>query len=236
MYTKVAGTWKNVSGIWVKVSGTWKKVLPQAANFSNTATGSGAGYKYVTFNSSGTLTVTQAGFADILVVGGGGGSAYDDGRIGGGGAGQVLSFAVELSATTYTITVGAGGSSAQIFGSVGSSSSIGTSYVAGGGGGGVARNTNDPATDNINFRSAYTSGGGNAGGVELTRYVSETRPGMGSLAGGTNAYDGVTSDITGTSVEYGIGGNSGTPSAKGSGGWSTSTNGVSGVVIVRVAT
>ena len=32
-----------------------------SGDFSNTATGSGTGYKYVTFNSSGSLTVTVAG-------------------------------------------------------------------------------------------------------------------------------------------------------------------------------
>ena len=84
---------------------TWDMVKP--ADFSDTATGSYTGYKYITFTSSGTLTVTTPGFADIVVVGGGGGSGF----IGsGGGAGGVLQITnAYLPVGTLTVTVGAGG-------------------------------------------------------------------------------------------------------------------------------
>jgi hypothetical protein len=71
---------------------------------------SGVNYEYLTFNSTGTLTVTKAGFFDYLAIGGGQGSA----RIvageagGGGGAGQVVIGSIYLD-TNQTITIGAGG-------------------------------------------------------------------------------------------------------------------------------
>lgn len=66
-------------------------------------------YEYLTFNSTGTLTVTTAGFFDYCAIGGGGGAmkvlaAYGGG---GGGAGQVVIGSVYLSAN-QTVTIGAG--------------------------------------------------------------------------------------------------------------------------------
>ncbi len=68
-------------------------------------------YEYLTFNSTGTLTVTKAGFFDYCAIGGGGGAM----RIltsyagGGGGGGQVRIGQVYLDAN-QTITIGAGSS------------------------------------------------------------------------------------------------------------------------------
>ena len=64
------------------------------ADFSNAATGTyssgGVNYKYLTYTASGTLTVTKAGFADVLVVGGGGGGGKYGGGGGAGGSGIVI--------------------------------------------------------------------------------------------------------------------------------------------------
>ena len=70
----------------------------------------GFSYSYLTFNSTGTLTVTTAGWFDYLAIGGGGGSIYISATYsnGGGGAGQVVSGSIYLSAN-QTITIGAGG-------------------------------------------------------------------------------------------------------------------------------
>jgi hypothetical protein len=72
---------------------------------------SGVNYEYLTFNSTGTLTVTTAGWFDYLAIGGGGGSIYISSIYanGGGGAGQVVVGSIYLSAN-QTITIGAGGS------------------------------------------------------------------------------------------------------------------------------
>ncbi len=70
----------------------------------------GFSYSLLTFNSTGTLTVTTAGWFDYLAIGGGGGAQRLGGTSGGGGgAGQLVCGSVYLSAN-QTITIGAGSS------------------------------------------------------------------------------------------------------------------------------
>lgn len=82
-----------------------------AAVYSDASTGTYTGYAYKTFTASGTLTVTTAGFADIVVVAGGaGGGGTSANQGGGGGAGGVLQVTnAYLPVGTLTVTVGAGG-------------------------------------------------------------------------------------------------------------------------------
>ena len=72
---------------------------------------SSVNYEYLTFTSSGTLTITKSGFFDYCTIGGGGGSInlgpYGAYSGGGGGAGQVLIGSIYLD-TNQTITIGAG--------------------------------------------------------------------------------------------------------------------------------
>ena len=63
-------------------------------------------YRQHIFTSNGTLNVTASGGAEILVVGGGGGGGMLGG--GGGGGGVVVAEGT-VSAGTYTVVVGAGG-------------------------------------------------------------------------------------------------------------------------------
>ena len=73
---------------------------------------SGVNYEYLTFNSTGTLTVTTAGWFDYCLIGGGSGTSYFTSTIrpsGGGGAGAVSVGSIYLSAN-QTVTIGAGGS------------------------------------------------------------------------------------------------------------------------------
>ncbi|TFH13637.1 MAG: hypothetical protein E4H02_11455, partial [Lentisphaerales bacterium] len=66
------------------------------------------GYRIHTFTSGGNFIVTTGGDVEYLIVaGGGGGGGGVQG--GGGGAGGYLTGSATLSATTYGITVGAGG-------------------------------------------------------------------------------------------------------------------------------
>ncbi len=71
----------------------------------------GFSYSYLTFNATGTLTVTTAGWFDYCLVGAGGGGSYDTvnpNRAGaGGGAGQVRFGSIYLDAN-QTVTIGAG--------------------------------------------------------------------------------------------------------------------------------
>ena len=78
-----------------------------AAVYSDANTGTYTGYAYKTFTASGTLTVTTAGFADVVACGAGGSAGAASGN--GGGAGGVFAGNVYLPVGTYTVTIGAGG-------------------------------------------------------------------------------------------------------------------------------
>jgi hypothetical protein len=210
------------------------------ADFSNAATGSytdGVAYKYLTFTASGTLTVTRAGLAEVLVVGGGGGGHRTDSsdrscRSGGGGGGYYAA-TVELAVQSYTVTVGGGGSA----NSNGSSSSIGTLAVIGGGG----RGTSNAAGSNQS--TAGFGGGGSMGGYSIRTvfggFIDADGGGAGGVVFGSNDRDGRASSITGSSVTRATGGVASSGSAGGAntgdgGGGDTGSAGGSGVVIIRV--
>jgi hypothetical protein len=77
---------------------------PTAVNIS------GTDYEYLTFNATGTLTVTKAGFFDYLAVGGGGGNAnINNPRGGGGGGSGCVQIGQVYLSENQTITIGAGG-------------------------------------------------------------------------------------------------------------------------------
>jgi hypothetical protein len=210
------------------------------ANFTDTETGTyssgGKSYKYLTFTSSGTITFDTAGLADVFVLGGGGGGRTAYGAGGGGGAVEGPTI---VEATTYTVTVGAGGA-AGATGSAGTSSSIGSLIVCTGG-----------AVGNL---VGSASGALTAGTFTLDEtfgdVVSKTFTGTGAHGGGARSVtgagygggDGLTTNVTNSALtQRGRGGQVGGPVAKaansGQGGDATggsSTAGGSGVVIVRV--
>ena len=176
-------------------------------------------------------------FADYLVVGGGGsgGTAGSFSGTGGGGAGGLLQGNTQLSASNYSVAVGAGGvapntagtSSVQgvngsnsVFGSLtavgggggGRFNTIGNSGGSGGGGGGRASTAG----------GAGTSGQGFAGGTARGETPNErSAGGGGGGAGGAggngapsasvagNGGAGLTNSITGAAVVYAGGGGGG---------------------------
>jgi hypothetical protein len=232
-----------------KRSGLSRVVSTPSANFSDTATGTytdnGVSYKYLTFTGNGTLTVTKAGFADVLVIGGGGGAAKTDlVTAGGGGGGFAFQF-IEIPVGSITVTVGGGGAHAsgspgQVSGANGSVSSFGTLIKCGGGGGATARNS-DLFGGTVTFLSPNTGGDGAAGALclrETNSGASAAGSGCGGSIHGSAAIDGRTNSITNSSTEFGKGGaatgdasgsaNTGNAGAGGTG------NGGSGVVIIRV--
>ena len=177
-----------------------------------------------TFNSTGTFTPLQGLSCDYLVVAGGGGGGSNDG--GGGGAGGLrctvdatggggsLETALSLTASTsYTVTVGAGGSGGfETRGSSGNNSVFSTITSTGGGGGGGANNLSglnggsggggsEPSnqgtgTTNQGYAGEGNSDGGGGGGA------GEIGGSDGTGQGG----DGVATSISGSSVTYGGGG------------------------------
>ena len=172
-----------------------------AAKATGGAIYSDADYYYHAFTSSGTFTPTQSISADCLVIGGGGGAGS-----GGGGAGGALAFASQsLTATGYTVTVGAGGAG----GTGGSPSSNGTNgedsqfgaltLVKGGGGGGGTEQT------------AGSNGGSGGGGGSSS--ISVRSGGIGSQGG-----NGGTTGSLGSPYAAGGGGGAGGNGSNGSGG------------------
>lgn len=106
-------------------------------------------YRFHTFTSTGTFTVSSLGGSlgdvDYLVVGGGGGGGETIG--GGGGGGAVREGSIRISTGTYNVTVGSGGAGAPAIqngtypgGNSGSNSSV-FGVTAYGGGGGAGYNT-----------------------------------------------------------------------------------------------
>jgi hypothetical protein len=226
---------KDTNAVEVYDGSAWVTVgAAGPANFTDTATGTytsgGTDYKYLTFTASGTLTVDVAGYADVFVLGGGGGGTT---AAGGGSGGGAIETQIFLTATTHTVTVGAGGST----GANGNASSIGSIIVVSGGllgtltgcnAGGMATSTEYPYNDSRSARYRTTSGAGGAGAV-------------GDSTSGTGGA-GYTTNIENSSrTNLGEGGDVGGPVAKsantGQGGDATggaSTAGGSGLIVVRV--
>ena len=219
-----------------------------AAVFSDTPTGTYTGYAYKTFAASGTLTVTVAGFADIIVCGGGGSGGANSFN-GGGAAGGVLSVSnAYLPVGTLTVTVGAGASGAgSTVGVNGSASRVESYYGIGGGGGGsdtgngtgtVGGSGGGAAANATRNGATGTGGQGNAGGSATGSGPWAGGGGGGAAAVGANGSGstggaggaGTTTSIAGTTPSgayvagsYALGGGGGasgstTPGAGGSGG------------------
>ena len=134
--------------------------LPSGGNISTSG-----GYRIHTFNSSGTFVNTIPSLsAEYLIVAGGGGGGGQTG--GGGGAGGMRTGTSTLSATSYSITVGAGGTKAPAQSSpprAGSgTNSVFNSITSIGGGGGGSYQGNS-----INSQSTGANGGSGGGGAAL---------------------------------------------------------------------
>ena len=174
-----------------------------AADFSDTATGTYTGFKYLTFTASGTLTVTKAGFADLLILGGGGGggggnNAGSNLSSGAGAGGHLQITNAYLSVGTLTCTVGAGGVASTSFsqaGGTGNASRLDTYYGIGGGAGGPF---------SLNRGGGGGSGGGSGGGASAD---NASQAGASGVAGqGNNG--GAGGPLSSTSGGGGGGGSS----------------------------
>ena len=179
---------------------------------------SDATYTYYKFTGNGSITLSAAGPADVLVVAAGGGSGFNTPGAGGGVEEKTL----QLAATTYTITVGA--SSAGV--SIGGTSSFGSLVSCKGGQTlPAATGVGGPGLGGIAAGNTGTGGGGSGG----------------SASGATGGV-GTTSTLSGASVTYAKGGtyngNAAGVANTGDGASSapaTDLTGGSGVVIVRIA-
>lgn len=197
-------------------------------------------YRYHTFTSSGTFTVSAAPsgkLIDFIIVAGGGGADQSGSQFAAGGAGGVVEkLAQSISTGSFTVTVGAGGA----FSTSGSNSlfkgetaigggrgnSSGTGFSGGSGGGGTSGGA---ALQPTSASGGYGYSGDSYGGG-----------GAGGAADGNNGGGFYESTTFGT--PYGEGGSlsaeGGVSSHKGGGGGANTDNGVryastNGVVVIR---
>ena len=173
-----------------------------------TITQNGVNYRVHTFTSSGTLSVTQSGSVEVLVVAGGGGGSgnvYDDGA-GGGAGGLIHRTGYNLDTEgNITVTVGAGGgASSGGQGGNGGDSSFGTLTALGGGGGAAHRSSGVPGGSGGGGGGSFVGDGqSNAGG-------SATQPGSASGGLGNRGGNGGIGDV--------VSGGGGYPGSAGGGG------------------
>ena len=103
----------NNANVWTNIGeGEGKQPFEYMAATGGTVTTDG-NFKVHKFTSSGTFQVTtlgDGGKVEYLVVGGGGGGGTNNDNTGGGGAGAMrTATGFTVTATSYSITVGAGG-------------------------------------------------------------------------------------------------------------------------------
>ena len=131
MQVKSGGSWKKTKGSWIKINDEWHKfgggvaaaTIDEAASSSSGVTfetlddpfSDGRNFMLVRFETVGTytLSVSDAGIADLLLIGGGaGGSGFgapgntSAGGAGGGSAGAVVEGKFFLEEGDTTIVVG----------------------------------------------------------------------------------------------------------------------------------
>jgi len=160
----------------------WVPLAIVFAASGGTETTSG-GYKYHTFTSSGTFTVSSGTkTVDYLIVAGGGGGGSR--HAGGGGAGGYRSGTFSASPQSYTVTVGAAGSGGvknASLASNGGDSSI-SSVVTSTGGGAGGQYSEGGATRQDNGSNGG-SGGGASNAVGTTSTGGSGTSGQGNDGG-----------------------------------------------------
>jgi hypothetical protein len=235
-----AGLWRNtaaitsltINGNTLAIGSTFSLYGVASASVGAKATGgdiigNDGTYYYHVFNSSGTFTPLQSLTTDVLVLagGGGGGGAVNGSLGGGGGAGGYQYFTGQsVTATGYSITVGAGGAggnSSPSSGLNGSNSVFGalTASVGGGGGGsGHGSSTggsgsNGGSGGGAGFSASTTTiaglgtaGQGNSGGPEGVGGGGSGGGGAGGAGSNPTAGSGLANSIAGSSIIYAIGG------------------------------
>lgn len=210
-----------------------------------------------TVTSISTTTTPASVSIDYLAVAGGGGSGgASTYASGGGGGGAVRTGSSSVTATSYSITVGQGGSlgSPGGNGGNGTDSVLGAIVTATGGGGGGDGNTvingsnggsgGGGGASNITAGTGGTaSTGGNVGGSGNTTTIEAGGGGGGAGAVGASATtstggsggNGTASSISGASVTYGGGGGGGAASGGSAGTGGTGGGGNGGLATTGTA-
>lgn len=214
-----------------QVPGANPVFFPSTQSIGSCTSSTGGNYLYFIpghiiheFTSSGTYTPSSSCTATYLMIGGGGAGGGGTGNTssGGGGCGGILSGSLNVSASPYAITAGAGGAGGGGTGGNGGNSSFGGNTATGGGGGaGATSGTAGSAGGCGGGSAALASGGagtagqGNNGGGSAFSNAGGGGGGAGTIGGaGTggvsgNGGAGISSSISGASALYGGGGGGG---------------------------
>jgi len=203
-----------------------------------------ANAKIATFTGPGTFCVSSVGgcaannvVSYVVVAGGGGGGSWGGGGAGAGGYREVKSPTtpytaspldgystpanrITLTASSFPITVGAGGTAPPSYptracGSNGSNSIFSTITAAGGGRGG---NENNPAQPNTNGAPGGSGGGSGNGGSGGVGNTPPTTPAQGFSGGAGNTGAGAGYFGGGGGGASAVGGTAGPPNDGGPGG------------------
>jgi hypothetical protein len=195
----------------------------------------GTAYDIYQFNGSGSITVADEGYVDVLVIGGGGGGATAGAGAGAGGC--LYLEQTFLPAATHTLTVGAGGAGGSapasfytVGGNNGIASQIGLFYIAPGGGGGAPRNYKYNSTDE-GFGAGKNGGSGGGAAAGQTAAGSNTA-GLGISGLGNNGGTSAISYGAGGGGGAGATGSNGTNTAGGNGGAGLA-NSITGTSVTR---
>jgi hypothetical protein len=186
-----------------------------------------------TFNGSGTIVFGVAGTCEVLAVGGGGagfnsGGGISYGNGGGGAGGYVYNASALVAAATFTVTIGAGGTTGGQMGSFGRPTQLANSsnsivFACSGGGKGT-----DSGTDL--WGAQGMSSPGRAGNAANAALAVTTSPFIqGNTGGSTPA--GSSNGGSGGGGSSGVGSNS-TTSNGATGGVGTS-NSITGTAVFR---
>jgi hypothetical protein len=127
--------------------------------------------RYIIWPNSGTITFTNAGTIEILIIGGGGAGGNQPGA--GGGAGEVLNgFINVISGANYNVNVPGTSNTGQVIGVFGTNVDF-SGVTAYGGGGGMGGNWGS----NISISNASSGGGSYYSGQNTLRgQIASTRP------------------------------------------------------------
>lgn len=166
----------SIGKIEVYNGNSWQNAPPVVSASGAFSTTSLYGYDVIAFTGNGTLTVESGGEVEYLIVGGGGGGGTTEGggaSGAGGGAGGVLYGKTNVSAGSYSVTVGTGGTAPFEASTNGGDSSIFGITALGGGAGGS--------------RDVAGSNGGSGGGTQTSSFGSSNfglgTPGQGNRGG-----------------------------------------------------
>ncbi|MBC7154427.1 MAG: hypothetical protein H5U19_07425 [Rhodobacteraceae bacterium] len=189
---------------------------------------SGTAYRVHRFDSSGVLSVTQGGTAEVLVLAGGGG-----GSTAGGGAGGVILTQVALTPGDWPVVVGTGGAGIHggatprpVPASRGGNSTF-AGLVALGGGPGSGTDSGSNGTGDTNGGS----GGGGGSSSQPAKFVTVKGAALqpGSSSGGLG-HDGGDTTIFVTPFYAGGGGGAGAPAPDAGGTWAPGGAGITTMI------